>query len=392
MPEQNTKLPERVSMVALDGKEIYLVGTAHVSKQSVEDVRTTIQTIKPDTVAVELCPARHQALTQQDNWEKMNIFKIIREKKSLFLLIQLTLSAFYKRLGEQLDVQPGAEMIEGINQAKETNAKLVLADRNIEITLKRVWGYLGFWNKFKLLIHLVAGLIFSEKIDQEMVEEIQKQDQLEAILGEFSEKFPEIKKRLIDERDIYLAQKIRQAPGQKIVAVVGAGHVGGIKVHIQKDQPLDKLLELPPKSIAPKIIKWAIPALIIALLVYAIYTGDKERLIQNIYIWVFVNGLLSALGAIIALAHPITIIASFLAAPLTSLHPAIAAGWVAGLVQAWVKTPTVADFKDLPDATSTVKGFWTNPVTKILLVVALANLGSGFGTYIAGIWISARTF
>jgi len=381
-----------VSHIKIEDKDVWFVGTAHVSKQSVEDVRTTIETIKPDTVCVELCEPRFEAMTNTKNWQKMNVFKIIRERKSLFLLAQLIMSAFYRRLGEKLGVQPGAEMLEAINQARQINAELVLADRKIEITLKRVWGYLGFWNKMKLMSHLAAGLVVKEKIDADLVEKIKQQDQLEHLMEEFTGKFPEIKRRLIDERDIYMSQKIRNAPGSKIVVVVGAGHVEGIKENIQKVIPLAELLEVPPKSITPAIFKWAIPAAIIGLLIYGFFRDGTAHSVQNIYIWILVNGVLSAFGAAVALAHPITIVSAFVAAPLTSLNPMLAAGWVAGLVQAWVTKPTVADFEDLPNATSTFKGFWTNHVTKILLVVVLANLGSVLGTYIAGTWIAARSF
>ncbi len=391
MAEQAVDLPEKVSHISLDDRQIYIVGTAHVSKESVEDVRTTIERIQPDIVCVELCKARHQALTQRDIWKKMDIFKVIKEKKSFLLLAQLIMTSFYRRLGEKLGVQPGAEMLEAVNQAEKVNAQLVLADRDIQITLKRVYGYLGFWSKLKLASHIIASIFVKEDIDAEMVENLKKQDQLEAALAEFAEKFPEIKRRLIDERDIYLAQKIREAQGKKIVAVVGAGHVEGIKEHIVRDEPLDELMEIPPKSIWPAIFKWGIPAAIIAIIIYGFFKEGAVHSVQNIYIWILVNGLLSAIGAAVALAHPLTIISAFLAAPVTSLNPLMAAGWVAGFVQAWIRKPTVSDFENLPDAISTVKGFWTNPVTKILLVVALANLGSFLGTWIAGPWIAVRS-
>jgi len=387
----SSMLPERVSQVNIEGRDIYLVGTAHLSKESVEDVRIAIETVLPDTICVELCESRHKALTQKDNWAKTDIFKIIREKKAVFLLAQLIMSSFYRRLGEKLGIQPGAEMLEAIKLADETDIQLVLADRDVEITLKRVWGYLSFWNKLKLMIHLTASIFSREEIDTSTIETLKQKDQLESVLNEFTEKFPEIKRRLIDERDVYLAQKIRRAPGKKIVAVVGAGHVNGIKKHIGKDESLDELVRIPPKSIWPTITKWAIPAAIIVLITYGFFKEGAAHSVENIYIWILVNGILSAAGAAAALAHPLTILSAFLGAPLTSLNPTIAAGWVAGIVQAWIKKPTVTDFEDLPNAISTFKGFWTNPVTKILLIVALANLGSVLGTYIAGIWIAARS-
>jgi len=386
----NIALPQRVAHVKVDDKDVYLVGTAHLSNESVEDVQTTVDLVKPDAIAVELCQGRYQAMTQADNWGKMNIFKVVRQKKAVFLLAQLIMTSFYRRLGEKLGIQPGAEMLKGIELAKETDAQLVLADRNIEITLKRVWGYLGFWNKVKLFFQLAMGVFSQEEIDSDMIEELKKQDQLEAVMAEFAGKFPEIKRRLIDERDTYLAQEIRTAPGKTIVAVVGAGHVPGITEQVQQDHCLDELKKLPPKSRWLPLLKWGLPLVILALLFYG-FTKGTEHGFENIYIWFLVNGVLSALGAALAFAHPVTILSALLAAPLTSLNPFFAAGWVAGIVQAVIKKPKVSDLEDLPDAIGTIKGFWTNPVTRILLVVALANLGSVVGTWIAGAWIAARS-
>ncbi|MBM4029749.1 MAG: TraB family protein, partial [Planctomycetes bacterium] len=264
--QESNSLPSRVAHVKVDDRDIYLVGTAHISKESVEDVRTTIEQVRPDAVCVELCQARHQAMTQADNWRKMDIFKIIRQKKAVFLLAQLIMSSFYRRLGEKLGVQPGAEMLEGVRLAEQTGATLVLADRDIEITLKRVWRYLGFWSKLKLAMQVMMSALVTEKVDADMIEELKQQDQLEAIMAEFAQRFPEIKRRLIDERDTFLAQKIRAAPGTRVVAVVGAGHVEGIKSQIHQDQPLAELMTLPPKSIWPRLVAWGIPLLIVALI------------------------------------------------------------------------------------------------------------------------------
>lgn len=388
----DSKLSKNVQEITMDGKNIYLVGTAHVSKESVKDVRNTIETVKPDTICVELCEARHKAIVQGSAWKKMNIFKVIKEGNAVFLLAQLIMTSFYRKIGKQLGVQPGAEMIEAIHLAEKNGAKLILADRDIQITLKRVWGYLNFWNKLKMFAQLIGSLFIAQKIDEKLIEEIKNKDQIENVLESFARSFPEVKKRLIDERDLYLAQKIRNAPGKTIVAVVGAGHVPGIQRHIHKDTPIEPLLELPPKSIIPSILKWAIPSLIVALFIFGFFKGGTEHSVKSIYIWILVNGTLSAVGAAAAFAHPLTILSAFIGAPLTSLNPMIAAGWVAGLVQAWIKKPTVADLEDLPGAISTVKGFWQNPVSRILLVVVLVNLGSSLGTFIAGSWIVMRIF
>jgi pheromone shutdown-related protein TraB len=388
--QQSIQLPERVTHVRLDDKDVYLVGTAHISKDSVDDVRTTVDQVHPDAICVELCKARHQAMTQADNWRKMDIVKVVRQKKAVFLLAQLIMSSFYRRLGEKLGVQPGAEMIEGIRQAESTGAQLVLADRDIEITLKRVWGYLGIWSKLKLATQLMTGIFVHEEIDESMIEQLKKQDQLEAVMAEFAGQYPEIKRRLIDERDTFLAEKIRTAPGKTVVAVVGAGHVDGIKSQIHQEHSLDELTQLPPKSIWPKIFAWGIPLLIVLLIIRGFGQGTTHGF-QNIYIWVLVTGTLAGVGAALALAHPLTILSAFLAAPITTLHPLLAAGWVAGIVQVAIKKPTVSDLEELPTAIGTMKGFWRNPVTRILLVVALANVGAMIGVWVAGAWIAARS-
>lgn len=383
-------LPETVTHVRVGEKNLYLVGTAHLSRESVEDVAATVERVKPDTICVELCPGRYQAMTQADNWAKMDIFQVVRQKKSVFLLAQLILTSFYRRLGNKLGLQPGAEMLKGIEMARETGAELVLADRAIEITLKRVWGYLGFWNKIKLFSHVAMGVLGGEEIDGEMIESLKKKDQFEVVMSEFAATFPEIKRRLIEERDTYLAEKIRNAPGVDIVAIVGAGHVPGIARQVHEPHDLGPLSELPPKSTWATILKWGVPIAILALIAASFGRGTQHGM-ENIGIWVVVHGTLAALGAALALAHPLTILTAFVAAPLTSLDPLTAAGWVAGIVQALLKKPKVSDLEDLPNAIASVRGFWFNPVTRILLVVALANLGSAIGTYVSVAWIAARS-
>ncbi|HPS55857.1 MAG TPA: TraB/GumN family protein [Sedimentisphaerales bacterium] len=389
MTENEITLSDSVAHITVDGREVYLVGTAHVSKESVDDVRNTVALVKPDSICVELCAGRHKAMMQKESWEKMDIFKVIKEKKGVFLLAQLVMGAFYKRLGDKLGIKPGAEMLEGIKLADETGVQLVLADRDIQITLKRVWGYLGFWNKMKLATHLLASIFSKEEINDAMIEQIKGKDQLENVMAEFSEAFPEIKKRLIDERDVFLAQKIREAKGPTVVAVVGAGHVNGIKQYIQKDNDLEPLMKLPEPSIWPTLLKWIIPIALVVLLVLGFYKGGAQHSMESIWIWILVTGTMAALGSAAALANPLTILASFVGAPLTTIHPLLAVGWIAGLVQAWVKKPTVADFENLSEAVGSFKAFWNNSVTKILVVVMLSNIGASFGTFIS-IWLIAR--
>ncbi|HDQ41651.1 MAG TPA: TraB/GumN family protein [Desulfonatronum sp.] len=389
---ETVSLPDSVHHVRVGEKDVYLVGTAHVSKQSVEDVRQAVEMLKPDTICVELCPSRHQAMLNPEAWRKMDIMRVIRQKKAPFLLAQLVLSSFYRKLGQHLGIQPGADMIEGVRLAERTGAALVLADREVEITLKRTWRNLGFWEKCKMLGQLLMGLIFANKVDDDLVETLKRKDQMDILMDAFADSFPQVKQRLIDERDVFLAQKIRQTPGTKVVAVVGAGHVQGIKDHIHEDIPLAPLMQIPPKSGVGKIVKWAIPGVILGLILWGFVRQGQAHTLKSLTVWVVLNSGFSGLGAILALAHPVTILAAMLAAPFTSLNPMIAAGFVAGLVQAVLRRPTVADLEDLPQAITSLKGFWTNPLCRILLVVALVNLGSSLATFISGGWIAARTF
>lgn len=390
--QPDNTLPAATTILSLRQRTVYLVGTAHVSRQSVADVATTIERVRPDTICVELCQPRLTTLTDNNSWKKMNIFKVLRDGKAVFLLAQLLMSSFYKRLGSQLGVTPGAEMLEAVRCATNCHAQLVLADRSIETTLKRVWGALSFWNRLDLLGQVIAGLFVREKIDNSTIEKLKEKDQLEAAMQAFASAFPAVKKTLIDERDVYLAEKIRTAPGTTVVAVVGAGHVAGISALITEPHNLAPLESIPPRSLWPTVMKWAIPGLIVGLFIFGFFKGGGPDPAISIYIWIVVNGILAALGAAIAFAHPLTILASFVAAPVTSLNPTIGAGIVAGMVQAWVKKPTVADLEMLSESITTVKGFWGNPVSRILLVVALVSLGSSVGTFISGGWIAARLF
>lgn len=386
-------LPEQARRIRAQGRDIYLVGTAHVSPESVEDVRRTIDLVEPDTVCVELCHARHQAFTRPDSWRRMNVFRVVREGKAVFLLSQLILSSFYKRMGDQLGVRPGAEMLEAVRLAGERDAALVLADRDVQVTLKRTWMRLGFWSRLKMLWLLLSSVLSEPEIDKEAVDALKRQDQWESVLTAFSHAFPAVKQSLIDERDVYLAQKIREAEGSKVVAVVGAGHVPGIAREIHRDHALAPLEEVPERSFWSRSVKWLAPAVVLAVIAYGFYRSGAAHSLESLSIWVLVNGVLAAAGAALALGHPVTVLAAFVAAPVTSLNPTIAAGWVSGLVQAWVKKPTVADLESMSEVVTRFPGgLWRNPVSRILLVVVFSNLGSTLGTFLGGGWIAARSF
>lgn len=384
-------LPDGVTYVQLQDKEVYLIGTAHVSRRSVDDVRSAIEILRPETVCLELDETRYRNLIDPHRWKTTNIGEIIRKGQSLLLLSSLIMSSFQRRIGKKLGIQPGAELAQAVESARQIDARLILADRDIQVTLKRTWANLNFADKLKMVSQLVASLFVDEDIDEATIEELKSEEKLADVLELMAREFPLIKQPLLDERDLYLAQKIRQAPGRRIVAVVGAGHVSGILKEITTDQPLTLVETVPQAALWPRILKWGIPALIIGLLIYGFWRGGSQHSLESIYIWFLINGGLSALGAALAFGHPLTILSAFLAAPLTSLNPMIAAGWVSGLVQAFVKKPTVQDLEELPEAITAVKGFWLNPASRVLLVVVLSNLGSVAGTFIAGSWIAVRT-
>ena len=386
------QVPEGVKEINLDGRQVFLVPTAHISKRSVDEVRRTIEATSPDVVCVELCEARYRNIVDREAWKNTNIVKVILQGKAMLLLASLVMVSFQKRLGARLGVKPGAEMIEAIRAAREGGAELVLADRDIQITLKRTWARLGIWDRVKILFQLTASLFGGDEIDEETIEQLKEEEKLGDVLKLLADEFPNLKETLIDERDVYLAQQVREKAGRRTVAIVGAGHVPGMLSSIEREEEIGTLQEVPPAGILPRMVRWAVPVSILVLVAVGFIRGDTQESLQSIYIWCLVNGTLAAVGAALALAHPLTILSAFLAAPLTSLNPMIAAGWVAGLVQCVVKKPTVKDLEDLPEAIESVQGFWGNPATRILLVVVLANLGSVVGTFVSGSWIAARFF
>ncbi|RST71990.1 TraB/GumN family protein [Siminovitchia acidinfaciens] len=374
---------ENITRIELNGKEFILIGTAHVSKQSAEQVKEVIEAERPDSVCVELDEQRYESIRNKNKWKDMDIFKVIKERKATLLLMNLAISSFQKRMAKQFGIEAGQEMIQGIESAKEVGADLVLADRNIQITFARIWNNVGFWGKAQLLSQVFFSIFNKEEITEEELEKMKNQDTINAILKEFTESFPKLKTPLIDERDQYLAQKIKEAPGEKVVAVLGAAHVPGIMKEIHKEHDLKRLNERPPKSNVPKIIGWSIPVLILAIIAYTFYANPSAGW-QQAMSWILWNGSLSAIGTAIAFGHPLAIVTAFIAAPITSLNPLLAAGWFAGAAQAYMRRPNVSDFEKLSEDVFSLKGFWHNKVTRILLVVVLANLGSSIGTFVGG--------
>ncbi|MCD4720204.1 MAG: TraB/GumN family protein [Desulfobacula sp.] len=374
-----------VDHISCNGKKIILIGTAHVSRQSAKLVEDTIHEQTPDKVCVELCATSLASLKDADRWRNMDIVKVIKEKKALLLFINLLLASFQKKMADKFGIKPGQEMINAINAAEKINARIVPSDREIQITLSRVWRGMGLWEKLKLMFSLVFSFGASDDINEEDIEKMKQEDILQTLLADVKKTHPIIEKTLINERDQFLAEKIRSAPGEKIVAVVGAAHAPGIKKYLAGNEKidLDELNIIPPAGKTGKILKWAIPAAIFLLFAAGFLMEGKSAGTDMIWIWIAANGIFAGIGAALALAHPLTIASSIIAAPLTSLNPMIAAGWVSGLVEAFSRKPKVKDLEAIPEDIVSIKGFWRNNVTRILLVVIFTNLGSTIGTMTA---------
>ncbi len=372
-----------ITRLEAGGKRITLIGTAHVSRESAELVRATIAAETPDTVCVELCDSRYQAMRDRAGWQSMDIVKVIREKKAMLLLANLMLAAFQRRIASRLDIRPGEEMLQAVAAAEAVGANVHLADRDIRTTLARTWRAMGFWEKAKLLPQIVFSLGEAETLSEADVERLKKQDVLEAVLAELGQSMPRVRETLIDERDRYLCEKIRSAPGERIVAVVGAGHVPGILRYWNDPVDLAPLEQVPPPSRWVRPLAWMLPLAIVALMLYGFAAGGMRTGADMVTLWVAVTAVLAGLGALAALAHPLTILSSMVAAPITTLHPLLAAGWVSGLVEAISRKPQVIDFETLGQDILSVRGFWRNKVTRILLVVVFTNIGASIGTFVA---------
>ncbi len=381
-----------VVRLELDGRVIHLVGTAHVSSESVELVKKTIDDVGPDVVAVELCQQRHDAILDQRRWDDTELEKVIREGKTYLFLMQLMLSNFQRSIGDELGVKPGSEMLESIKIAKERGIRVALVDRDIKISLKRTLNSLSLKEKFKLLYGMVWEMFGERESAEDLMKQLDDGDIFTSMVEELGREVPSIKKTLLDERDRYIANKLLDTEGKSIVAVLGAGHINGIKEIIELEYSKSKgdreieLIELdiiPKSNSVWKYLGYLVPVLIVVLVAAGFFLKGDVFVFESVLKWVVINGSLSALGALIAFAHPLSILTAFVAAPLTSLNPLLAAGWFAGLMEAKMRKPKVKDFEGLLKLNS-LRDYWGNGVTRILLVIAFANLGSGLGTYIAG--------
>jgi pheromone shutdown-related protein TraB len=379
-----------IKRLVIDNREYILVGTAHISQDSVETVQAVIRDENPDTVCVELDELRHRALRNPRHWESLNLVQVLKQGQAPFLLANLALASFQKRMGLQTGVKPGAELAAAAQTAEELGKCVQLVDREIRTTLLRAWRKAGFWKKMKLFSTLLVSIFESQELDEEELARLRQTDTLTVMLDEMAEVLPTVKTILVDERDTYMAHYIRQAPGEKIVAIIGAAHMPGILKKLEQtfsSEEIKGLSMIPEKSGLSKVLPWLIPAIVVVLFIVGFMAGNTQQLANAAIAWVLANGVLSALGALIALGHPLTILSAFIAAPITSLNPTIGAGFVTGLVQAVIVPPQVKDMEYVSEDIARLSGWWRNRLTRVLLVFSLSSLGSAIGTMVAFGWL-----
>jgi pheromone shutdown-related protein TraB len=375
-----------------DGVDYTLIGTAHVSRASADAVRELAASGEFDAIAVELCQARYDALTAERKWTDLDLYRVLRDRKAGLVMANLALSAYQRRIAEQFGIEPGAEMRAAAVAAKENNLPLQLVDRDLATTLRRSYASVPWYKRIYLMTGLAVGMVSSDEIDEESIEKLKEGDILESTFTEFAEHSPQLYEALITERDRYMAARLREenagADGRKVLVVIGAGHMKGMAGHLENNsaEPARERSELeamPPRARWPRIIPWAVMILVLTGF-YIGFSRSPELGWQLVFIWVAINGGLAALGALLARGHPLTVLSAVIAAPITSLNPTIAAGMVTGLVESWIRKPRVSDLENLRFDITTVRGWFRNPATRILLVFFLSNLGSAIGTWVAG--------
>lgn len=376
--------------------EVIIVGTAHVSEKSVQEVVSRIEETRPEIVAVELCPARYRALTGQEEEREIKISELLSGGRLYFLLVQWFLAYVQRKMGEELGVKPGSEMLAAIEAAKRTGARVALVDRDIGITIQRFWSAMGFFDKLRLIWSFVpAALGFGGDEEEIDINSITREDIVSQMISEFRKISPGAAKVLVDERDAFLARNLYLLSKRgRVLAVVGAGHREGIVRHLAHPERIPEihgLIEKPSKKITfVKVFGAFVSIMILATIALVLLTvQSSEKIMQALVIWFFVTGGLSGIGVLLARGHPLSALTALLVAWMTTLNPFVAAGWFAGMVEAWKLKPTVSDLKGLASADS-FSQMMENRLFKVIFVAALSNLGAMAGTFI-GIYLIWQT-
>jgi pheromone shutdown-related protein TraB len=381
-----------VEELVLGDKTVYLLGTAHVSDESVKAVEDAIGRYRPDVVAVELCAQRYQALKEEKKWDETEIGDVLKSDRIYLFLLQILLANFQRKIGDEIGVKPGAEMMKAIELAEKNNIRVVLADRDIKVTLKRAMDLMTFKEKVKLLYGFITGIVEGEEINQELIERLKEKDVLSELMEDLAVETPSVKKVLVDERDEYIAYRIHREEAERVLAVVGAGHVEGIKNNLKALDDVGVVVThthmmegVEIKGVSRKkinAIAYGIPAVFTALIIWGFIQHGGEMTVNMLVMWFLIDGTLAAVGVLLAFGHPLSAAAAFISAPFATLNPAIAVGWIAGYVELKLRKPRVKDFKELM-MLKRMSDYWRNRVTRIILVVAFANIGSTVGNLIA---------
>lgn len=365
-----------------NNKTLHFISTAHVSKQSIDEVKSVIEEVHPDAVCIELDDNRAYALQNRDKQEDVDIKAIIKSKKVGSFVANLILSSYQKRIASELDTNPGDEMLQAIESAKEVGASVYYIDRDIQVTFQRIWRNLSFWKKINLAATLLAGLFTKEEVDGEEIENLKNSDLLYEAIKEMDESLPDVSLRLLHERNYYMSEKIKNTPGDTIVIVIGAAHTEGIIEALDESYSLYELQTVPEKK-KFNIGGWIIPGTIIILLI-ALSLKNPNVGLQQFLVWMGLSSSLSAFGALLIGAHPFTILATFLSAPIGVLSPFLAVGFFAGLMEAYQRPPSYKDFDTLAHDATSPKMWFKNKVLRIVLILLVTNLLSSLGTFIAG--------
>lgn len=380
---------QNIKTLHFNDREIILVGTAHISKESMEEVDKTVRDTLPDCVAVELDEQRYESIKSPEAWKNLDIVKVLKEKRGFIMLANLVLSSFQRRMGADVGVKPGDEMRSALTVSEELGIPVEMVDRPIQTTLRRAWAKNSLWGKLKLLSALFAAAFEKEEISAEQIESLKSSNEMDSMMDELAGYLPTVKEVLIDERDRYLAAHIWNCKGKKVLAVLGAGHLPGVEKFLngiasgEKNCDTADIEEVPAAGAGAKIAGWIFPVLLIALIAAGFFTGGVKTSFDMLISWVLWNGSLAALGTLLALGHPLAIITGFVGAPLGTLNPFLAVGLFTGLVQAWVRKPKVEDMEHLADDASSLKGLYKNRIGRVLLVFFLSSLGGSIGNFIA---------
>jgi pheromone shutdown-related protein TraB len=386
--------PKDVEILRVRDRDIILVGTAHISAESVELVHKVIAEQRPDCVCVELDERRFQALSERTRWEGLDLREVIKHRQLATLLLNFLLSSYQRRLGGKLGVMPGSELLEAARSAEALGIPVALVDRDIRITLRRAWSALSLLDKSKLIASALLGLVEEAELDEEELRRIREKDVLSELMNELGRVMPALRRVLIDERDAYLAQKIREAPGKKVVAVVGAGHVAGMRAALESDRAvdMDEITRIPEVPLLWKLLGWTLPVLLVASIASIGWKQGASAAGDSMLYWGLATSIPAATATLLAFAHPLTILAAFVAAPFTSLSPVIGVGHVTALVQAYVYPPRVREFTSVSEDIAVFGMWWRSRLLRVLLVFILSSIGGLVGVWIAGVKIVSTLF